>query len=146
MAGDTRLSKGYSIMSRTASKMSRLTDKTFLASSGMYADFVALSKHLSLTLTNYEFKMEKQASTQSIAQLLSNTLYSKRFFPYYCFTLLGGLDEDGNGQVYGYDAIGSGEQRHYQVQGSGQQLIFPVLDNQIQQYNKTHKTDILADK
>ena len=42
-----------------------------------------------------------------MASLLGYTLYMKRFFPYYCFNLIAGLDENGNGAVYGYDAIGS---------------------------------------
>ena len=66
-----------------------------------------------------------------MAQMLGNTLYYKRFFPYYTFNLCAGLDDQGLGCVYTYDAIGSHERVGYSCQGSGKDLVQPVLDNQL---------------
>ncbi|MQL95449.1 hypothetical protein Taro_028115 [Colocasia esculenta] len=163
VAADTRMSTGYSILTRDYSKICQLADKCVLSSSGFQADIKALQKNLaarhllgllSLLSINicfdatpmidcflilllharpqiYQHQHNKQMSCPAMAQLLSNTLYYKRFFPYYAFNILGGLDSEGKGCVFTYDAVGSYERVGYSAQGTGSTLVIPVLDNQL---------------
>ncbi|KAL0245083.1 hypothetical protein GEMRC1_009163 [Eukaryota sp. GEM-RC1] len=131
IASDTRLSTGYDITSRNVPKSLKLTDTAILASSGMQADIRQLGKVLDTRIKQYTSQNDQPLSTPSLAQLLSNTLYYRRFFPYYTFNLLGGLDSSGEGVLYTYDAVGSMESIRYTSQGSGVSLIQPVLDSQL---------------
>jgi len=132
IGGDTRMSDGsYGIQSRDVTKLHQLTNKCVLGTAGMQAEAVTLRKVLDIKATSYQHAHNKSLRTESIAQMLSNTLYYKRFFPYYTFNVLAGLDDQGVGAVYGYDAIGSFERVKYCVTGTGQALIMPLLDNQV---------------
>jgi 20S proteasome subunit beta 6 len=79
----------------------------------------------------YKFAHDADMSTVATAQLLSNTLYKKRFFPYYALALVAGLDAEGAGYVAGYDAVGSylRSREGYGANGSAAQLLMPILDN-----------------
>lgn len=84
---------------------------------------------LEARLTQYAHAEQKTMSTAALAQLLSVTLYYRRFFPYYAFCMVAGVDDDGKGAVYGYDAVGSFKRDNYGCMGSGQNFIWPMLDN-----------------
>lgn len=88
---------------------------------------------------SYEHVHERVISPPAVAQLLSTTLYGRRFFPYYAFCVLAGLDDEGKGAVYTYDAVGSFERVGYACQGSGQRLVIPFLDNVVGMRNRADK-------
>lgn len=129
LASDTRLSVGYSILSRDSRKLFQLTDHVFLASSGMYADMTNLYKNLKIRIEMYKSQNKAEPGVENIAQLLSNTLYGRRFFPYYTFNILAGINSQGELKMYGYDAVGSHESLDYGANGSGKEIIAPVLDS-----------------
>merc|ERR1719210_1949570 len=120
--------------------MTQLTDKCMIASCGMKSDAITLHKLLKARIVMYEHKHRRQPSTVAIAQILSTMLYHKRFFPYYTFNVLAGVDDEGKGAVYHYDAIGSYERVPYTTSGSGSSLVMSVLDAQIQRGNQTIAT------
>ena len=141
VAADKRLSNSYSIVSRDTSKICKLTDNIILSSSGMYADFIALQRYLKASIEIFRSNNKKEPTLDNMAQLLSNTLYRKRFFPYYCFTTLCGKNKDGKFVCYGYDAIGSYEALPNGAQGSGNKLIVPVLDNVIERKGSLNENE-----
>ena len=135
VAADTRISAGFNILSRSYSRTTKLTDSIVITSGGMVADIETLHKDLLFAVRMYEIQNKKKPSVEAMAPRLMNMLYGRRFMPYYAFNLLCGLDENGQGVIYGYDAIGSYDKLTYGCQGSGQQLGSPILDNQFVGHN-----------
>eukprot|EP01067_Filipodium_phascolosomae_P004890 Filipodium_phascolosomae@DN2870_c0_g1_i1.p1 len=131
VTADTRTSVGHRIISRDVSKVTKLTDKCVIATGGMEAETVTLHRVLKIRVRQYEHDHRRCPSVEAIAQLLSNILYYKRFFPYYTFNVIAGVDDNGQGAVYGYDAIGSHERLGYAAQGTGSEIVMSVLDQKI---------------
>ncbi|KAJ3518189.1 hypothetical protein NLJ89_g35 [Agrocybe chaxingu] len=105
IAGDTRQSEGYSIQTRYAPKVFRLTDKAVLAVNGFAADGNMFVKKVRQRLEWYRHAHAKDMPIRAIARLIQTMLYARRFFPFYVYNILGGIEEDGTGAVYSFDLL-----------------------------------------
>jgi len=139
LVADTRLSTGYRIHTRDCTKCSQLTKNCVISSCGMKSDAITLHKMLKIRIVMYQHKHRREPSVTAIAQMLSTMLYHKRFFPYYTFNILCGVDDEGKGAAYHYDAIGSFERVPYTTSGSGSSLVMSTLDCKLLNQNKTQE-------
>jgi len=114
----------------------RSNSTTVLGTGGFAGDRTTLWKLLTAKSTQYEHQHGEGMKPHAVAQNLANTLYGKRFFPYYCWNVLAGLDENGVGVVYSYDPVGNYERVRVSVTGSGESLIQPLLDNQLERQHQ----------
>jgi 20S proteasome subunit beta 6 len=144
IASDTRLSEGYSILSRDNPHLYDLenSSKCILACSGFHGDTLTFAKVLQTRLKMYEYEHNKRASTSAIAQLISTMLYGKRFFPYYVNPIIAGLDESGRGAIYSYDPVGSFDREIYRSSGSSVALLQPLLDSQLGLKNQSDHYEV----
>ena len=144
LAGDTRLTSGFNILSRYAPKLFKIGgngpdhtgSKIVLSVVGFSADGRALQERLDTVVKMYRYQHGKEISVHACAQRLSHILYNKRFFPFYVQAILGGIDEEGKGALYSYDPVGSYEREYCRAAGAASSLIMPFLDNQVNLKNQ----------
>ncbi|KAH3665964.1 hypothetical protein OGAPHI_004153 [Ogataea philodendri] len=131
LAGDTRNTSGYNINSRYDPRVFDVGDNLLLTANGFAADSAQLISVFKNQLEWYHFDHNKALSPQSAARFIQHLLYGKRFFPYYVYTILAGLDEEGKGAIYSFDPVGSYEREQCRAAGAASSLIMPFLDNQV---------------
>ena len=87
IGADTRLSEGYSILTRNVSRAKILTPSCVIATGGCHTDVFTLHKVLGVRIDTYRHDHDADMSCTAVAQMLGNTLYYRRFFPYYAFNV-----------------------------------------------------------
>ncbi len=129
LASDLRLSEGYMIHSRNLSRIIEVSPGLAVCGSGCWSDTFTLASTLAHNAMMYEWQSLRPIGVAPMSNLLSAALYSKRMFPYFSFSILGGLDHEGRGALYRYDALGSFERVRAVCAGKGEQLMQPSLDS-----------------
>ncbi|KAH3705659.1 proteasome subunit beta type-1-like [Dreissena polymorpha] len=131
IASDSRLSEGFSIHTRDQPKTYQLTKNTVVGACGFHGDVLTLIKVLQARIKMYYHEHTKDMSTTAVAAMLSTILYYRRFFPYYVYNIVAGIDDEGKGCVFSFDPVGSYERETFRAGGSASSMLQPLMDNQV---------------
>ena len=128
LAADKRATAGTLIASRRVTKIVKLTDYSAMTISGLVADAQALADIVREESRFYALTMGTKLSVKGIATLLSNILFSSKFFPYIVQLIVGGYDT--KPRLYVLDLYGSITEEQYAATGSGSPVAYGVLEEQ----------------
>ena len=78
----------------------------------------------------YKLREERDIKPSSFAQLVSATLYERRFGPYFCSPVIAGLEPDGTPYLCGMDSIGAIETaKDFMVAGTATESLLGVCES-----------------
>eukprot|EP01090_Pellita_catalonica_P003388 TRINITY_DN13053_c0_g1_i1.p1 TRINITY_DN13053_c0_g1~~TRINITY_DN13053_c0_g1_i1.p1 ORF type:complete len:205 (+),score=23.37 TRINITY_DN13053_c0_g1_i1:32-646(+) len=107
IASDTR----YGIQHRTVSfdlpKMYELHPKLFLGCSGLTTDAQTLVNKFKFKLNLYKLRENREMKPSIFSNLVSSTLYERRFGPYFVEPIVAGLEPNGEPFISAMDFFGA---------------------------------------
>ena len=128
LGADRKATMGYLVSSKDMPKILKIDDRLAMTTAGMVGDCQALAKYIKAELRIYAMNEGVTPSVRSAASLLSNMLYSRRFYPYMVQLVVGGYDR--KPRLYSLDAAGGmTEEKEYFSTGSGSVMAFGVLED-----------------
>ncbi|MEM2910108.1 MAG: proteasome subunit beta [Nitrososphaerota archaeon] len=128
LASEKRLSYGYFVMSKSVRKVFQITPKIGAACAGFVADMQMLIRDATAVINLYRIENRTEPKVQTVAKVLSNYLFSSRFFPYLTESVVGGFDESG-AHVIVLDPLGSMIEDDYAVVGSGAEIAIGIVES-----------------
>lgn len=128
LAADRKATMGYLVANKDALKILRLDDHIAMTIAGLEGDGQALNRYISAEFKLYKLKEGRRISVKAGSSLVSNILYSSRYYPYYVQLMVGGFDTQS--KLFSLDAAGAvTDEKEYFSTGSGSPFALGVLEN-----------------
>ena len=128
LGADRKATMGYLVSSKHMPKIIQIDDRMAMTTAGMVGDAQALAKYIKAELKLYYFNEGLKASVKGASTLVSNILYSRRFYPYMVQLVIGGYDN--KPRLFSLDPAGGlTEEKEYFSTGSGSVMAFGVLED-----------------
>jgi len=88
-------------------KCFKLNDKLFVGLTGLATDVQTLTQLLRFKLNMYKLREEREMKVETFSAMLTNTLYERRFGPYFVEPVVAGLKDDNTPFISAMDLIGA---------------------------------------
>ena len=127
-ASERRIAYGNFVVSKTTKKTFVITPHVGAACAGLVADMQILSLQIAALAKIRRMEIKRDVPPNTIAKMMSNMMYERRFFPLLTQVIVGGLV--GNPTIYTLDPLGSVLPDDYAAVGTGAEMALGVLDPQ----------------
>ncbi|RLV92912.1 Proteasome subunit beta type-3 [Spathaspora sp. JA1] len=107
IASDLRLGNQSLGVSNNFEKIFSFGDKCYLGLTGLATDVLTLNETFRFKTNLYKLREERSIDPTTLANLVSSTLYERRFGPYFVSPIVAGLNhKDNTPFICGFDSIG----------------------------------------
>ena len=141
LASERRIAYGNFVVSKTTKKTFVITPHVGAACAGLVADMQILSLQVSALAKIRKMEIKRDVPPNTIAKMMSNMMYERRFFPLLTQVIVGGLVD--NPVIFTLDPLGSVLPDDYAAVGTGAEMALGILDQQYKkELNEAEATDL----
>ncbi len=130
LASEKRIAFGNFLVSKSTRKTFQITPKVGAACAGLVADMQILSLQISALAKIRRMELGRDVPTNTIAKMMSNMMYERRYFPLLTQVIVGGVVD--KPIMYTLDPLGSVLPDSYAAVGTGAEMALGVLDPQFE--------------
>ncbi|MDE1854093.1 MAG: proteasome subunit beta [Thaumarchaeota archaeon] len=145
LATDTRVTAGGFIAHKRGKKLLKIDDNIAMTISGGVADAQNVVDTAKYYTNMYRMEKGRPMPVKAAAQVVSNMLFSARYYPYIADVLVGGVDSSG-GSLFNVDIFGSINKESMIATGSGSPVAYGVLEAEFKEGTTVAKAYPLAAK
>lgn len=127
-ASEKRIAYGNFLVSKSTKKTFQITPKVGATCAGLVADMQLLSLQIAALAKIRKMELNREVPPNSIAKMMSNMMYERRFFPLLTQVIVGGVVD--KPVIYTLDPLGSVLPDDYAAVGTGAEMALGVLDPQ----------------
>jgi proteasome beta subunit len=127
LATERRATAGNVISNKQTQKLFKIDQNIGITIAGLVGDAQVLARYLKAEVSLYRLRRSANLTAEGAATLLANILNGNRFYPYYAWLILGGIDGKG-GHVFSVDPAGGCIEDKFVSVGSGSNFAYGILE------------------